>query len=79
MFNAYYKYRHLHELMAVLELAMRKVSPARAGRLLEAFLLIDAVCESGLARSDAVQLNVLKTEVRERVREAYRQDDSLYG
>lgn len=77
MFRAYYKYRLLHELMAVLELAMQKVSVPHARPLQEAFLLIDNVCESGLALSDAVQLNVLKTEVFGRVRQAYIEENPL--
>ena len=58
MFNAYYKYRLLHELMAGLESAMQKVSARHAQRLQESFLLIDAACESGQALSDTFQVNV---------------------
>jgi len=61
MFDAYRRYRALHELLALLELAIDKVSVREALPLRELSQSIDALCESGVAETLAI--DVLRKEV----------------
>ena len=70
MFNAYYRYRILHELMALLEVAAQSLMPREALRLRELRQSIDELCESGVAVSHNVSIEDLRKDVLSRVREA---------
>jgi len=56
MFNAYFRYRALHELMALLELAVRTTTPTDREALLAQLRRIDALCTSGQALSESVRI-----------------------
>ncbi|HTW75877.1 MAG TPA: hypothetical protein VMD56_13255 [Steroidobacteraceae bacterium] len=62
MFAAYGKYRALHELMALLETAARRVSAGDAARLRERRRLIDSLCESGAALEATVRVEAIRTD-----------------
>ena len=49
MFEAYSRYRVLHEVLVLLELAIRNALPADQVSLRERFRWIDALCDSGAA------------------------------
>lgn len=68
MFEAYRRYRSLHELLVLLDAAMLHTSAARAPGLQELRQLIDEICESGAAASTTVDMATLKNEVLKRVR-----------
>jgi hypothetical protein len=72
MFAAYSRYRALHELMALLELALAKVPPLEASDLREARQLIDELCDSKAALREALSLDELRRDVLNRVRRALR-------
>jgi hypothetical protein len=63
MFEAYFRYRALHELMAVLELAMPKASPPDAKRLRDLLQTIDDLCETGAALAESVRIGQLRRHV----------------
>lgn len=78
MFDAYSRYRALHELMLILEVAIE--SPACAGarvssrdavRLRELQRFIDDLCESGAAMADTLPIHELRKDVLSRVRAAF--------
>ena len=68
MFDAYRKYRSLHELMALLETAIERAAAHAAPDLQALRQLIDDLCESGAAASTAVNIATLRQEVLNRVR-----------
>lgn len=70
MFNAYSRYRTLHELMALLEMAILKVSPRETLQLEENRRFIDELCESGAALAQTVRVDELRKDVLNRVRDA---------
>jgi len=70
MFEAYRRYRALHELLALLEVAIQKVAVREARPLRELSQSIDALCESGVAAVDKVAIDVLRQDVLSRVRAA---------
>ena len=71
MFDAYSRYRVLHELMALLEVAIaRASSPDAAARLRETRQSIDELCESGAALDEALPMDELRRDVLNHVRRA---------
>lgn len=70
MFAAYSRYRELHELLALIETALARVSLHEAAALRELRQLIDALCETGAAAADTLQIDTLRKDVLHRVREA---------
>lgn len=68
MFDAYSRYRALHELMALLELAIDRMSPKDARLLIGLRDLIDDFCESGRVMEGAVPINALRRLVWTHVR-----------
>ena len=70
MFDAYYRYRALHELMAILQAAVERVSSRQVARLWEMWQLIDDLCESGAAMAETLPLDELRRDVLSRVRAA---------
>jgi hypothetical protein len=70
MFAAYSTYRALHELMAILTLALQKVPPESAVRLRERLEAIEARCNSGAARTETPSLGTLRREVLGEIRRA---------
>jgi hypothetical protein len=72
MFDAYYRYRALHELMAILEVAIERVPSREAARLREVLRFIDDACESGVALAETLPIDELRRDVLSRVRAALR-------
>lgn len=70
MFAAYSRYRSLHDLMAILELAIPRVSPSDANRLRDCIEEIDLICESGAVLGGSIRVAELRREVLSRVRVA---------
>jgi len=70
MFRAYFRYRALHELMALLELAIPQAPPSDAERLRERLQSLDTLCETGAALDDSVRIGQLRREVLLEVRRA---------
>lgn len=77
MFDAYSRYRALHELMLILEVAIEnpvnpcaRVSSRDAVRLRELRRFIDELCESGAAMADTLPIHQLRKDVLTRVRGA---------
>jgi hypothetical protein len=70
MFDAYSRYRVLHELMALLEVAIPRASLPEASRLRETLQFIDELCESEAALGAALPLDALRRDVLNRVRQA---------
>lgn len=68
MFTAYYRYRALHELMALLELAIERVSLREVPSLRHVHELIDELCESGAALAATVSIEDLRADVLNRIR-----------
>jgi hypothetical protein len=68
MFDAYRRYRSLHELMALLDAAMARATTHAAPELQALRQLIDDLCESGAAASTAINITALRHEVLNRVR-----------
>jgi hypothetical protein len=62
MFTAYSRYRSLHELMFLLELASGKASPPHAKPLWDLIEIIDGLCESGAALAGSVRISELRAE-----------------
>ena len=56
MFDAYRKYRSLHELMALLQTAIRQAATAEALELQGLCQRIDDLCESGVVEIDVATL-----------------------
>ena len=72
MFRLYPRYRGLHELMALLELAMRRLSPAAAVPLEQWLHEIEEICQSGVDAVCSVDVEALTKNVRALVREQVR-------
>jgi hypothetical protein len=72
MFRLYPRYRVLHELMALLELAMRRVPPAHVVPLEQCLREIEAVCQAGVELACSVDVEALTKNVRALVREQVR-------
>jgi hypothetical protein len=70
MFSAYYRYRILHELMALLEVALEHVPPHEAPQLRRLARHIDELCESGAAAVETFRVDPLRNEVLSRLRAA---------
>ena len=68
MFEAYRRYRALHELLALLEVAIERVPVREARPLAELSQSIDALCESGAAAVGTLAIDVLRKEVLGRLR-----------
>ena len=68
MFDAYRKYRSLHELLVLLDTAMTQTNASGTSGLQVLRQFIDALCESGAAASAAVNITALKNEVLKRLR-----------
>jgi hypothetical protein len=68
MFDAYSRYRVLHELMALLEVAIARASSSDASRLRETRQFIDGLCESEAALDEALSMDELRRDVLNRVR-----------
>jgi hypothetical protein len=68
MFTLYPRYRALHELMWLLELAIGQVTPSDAEPLLRCQRDIQDQCESGADRVETLDLNALRREVRAALR-----------
>lgn len=69
MFAAYFRYRALHELLALLEVAVEKVPAHQARSLREVSQRIDALCESGAALADTLCVDGLRKQVLGRLRD----------
>jgi len=70
MFEAYARYRTLHELLALLELASRRAADAEANALAEIAARIEELCATGGALADSVRIEPLREEVLSRARQA---------
>src|SRR5262249_34950312 len=70
MFQAYSRYRALHEVLAMLELALQYASPADQGRLRKRLQSLDSLCESGEALEGAMSPEALRGEVLAEIRAA---------
>lgn len=68
MFRAYFRYRSLHELMFLLELAIPKASPPDAKRLRDLIGTIEALCETGAALAGSVRIGELRGEALSQMR-----------
>lgn len=60
MFRAYFRYRSLHELMALLQAAISKSSPPDAQHLRRSLESIDDLCETGAALDDSVSVSAIR-------------------
>ena len=69
MFAAYSRYRALHELMALLEIAAAYAAPHETLQLQQMQQAIDALCASGAAAGDTVRVDELRKSVLNRLRE----------
>jgi hypothetical protein len=69
MFRLYACYRGLHELMALLQLAIARLSPADAAGLEHCLQDIDAICRAGPELAAAISVSVLRNKVRELLRQ----------
>jgi hypothetical protein len=63
MFKLYPKYRTLHELMALLDMAIRRVPQIDAVPLLQCLHEIERICQAGAALPDAHGMSALRQEV----------------
>jgi hypothetical protein len=72
MFSLYARYRVLHELMALLALAMRWVPPADAIPLEQCRRNIESICQAGVDPACSVDVEALSKNVRALVREQVR-------
>lgn len=70
MFHAYQRYRALHELLAMLKLAMESPLSAADTHLKALFQSLESLCESGEALSAAVSLDTLRRDVLRQIRES---------
>ncbi len=79
MFAAYSTYRALHELMALLTLALQKIPPSEAAHLRTRLAGLEAVGDSQATASETVRLHSLRRDVLREIREVMRyhaSDDS---
>ena len=72
MFSLYARYRVLHELLALLALAMRWVRPADASPLEQCLRNIESICQAGVDPACSVDVEALSKNVRALVREQVR-------
>lgn len=70
MFQAYSLYRALHELLAMLELAVARAAPEARWRLQQRLTWLDGICESGDALSGVAAPDSLRVEVLAEIRAA---------
>jgi len=70
MFQAYSRYRGLHELLALLDLALAHVAPGARARLQQRLEWLEALCESGEALHCALTPESLRGDVLAEIREA---------
>ena len=68
MFAAYQRYRALHELLALLELAIQRATETDADWLRERYRYLDALCDTGDALGSDVPVETLRRETLARVR-----------
>ena len=68
MFEAYFRYRALHELMALLELTIPKASLHDAKGLRDQLQVIDELCESGAALAESVRIGQIRRQVLSQLR-----------
>ena len=64
MFRAYGRYRALHELMALLQLAIARVPAADATALKRCLQELDAICRAGPELALSVSLSAVRNTVR---------------
>jgi hypothetical protein len=74
IFQAYSRYRALHELLAMLELALERAPAAQRAQLERRLRALDAWCDSGEALTSAVVPERLRAEVLAQIRQALRED-----
>jgi hypothetical protein len=72
MFKAYHRYRALHELMALLDVAIARALPGDAERLQECLHFVRSLCDSRAALDEAVRVSDVRDEVLRQVRLAMR-------
>lgn len=72
MFEAYHRYRALHELMVLLETAVAQVARPDAIRLTNLSQFIDQLCESGAALDRKVRIGELRRDVLAHIHDALR-------
>jgi hypothetical protein len=72
MFDAYSKYRVLHEVLVLLELAIRNALPTDQMSLQDRFRSVDALCDSGAALGHSVRVGEIRAQALEHVRAAMR-------
>jgi len=72
MFSLYTRYRLLHELMALLELAMGRVPAAEAAPLEQCLRKIEGICQAGVEAACGIDVEALSSTVRALVREQVR-------
>jgi hypothetical protein len=72
MFRLYACYRVLHELMALLELAMRRVPRADAVPLEQCLRKIEGICQAGVDLDCGIEVDALSKSVRALVRQQAR-------
>lgn len=70
LFEAYCLYRALHELLAMLELALPHAAPAARRRLQQRLTWLDELCESGEALTAAIVPEALRIQVLAEIRGA---------
>ncbi len=63
MFRLYLKYRALHELMALLDMAIRRVPQTEAAPLVQCLRDIERICEAGTQLPDACGVSALRRKV----------------
>jgi hypothetical protein len=72
MFSLYARYRVLHELMALLELAIQQVRPADAVPLEQCLRRIEGICQAGADCACGIDVAALNKNVRALIREQVR-------
>jgi hypothetical protein len=70
MFEAYLRYRSLHELLVLLGLAIERAPPFAAAPLRELQEVIEHLCESGAAMSKALSIEAVRAQAWKLIREA---------
>jgi hypothetical protein len=68
MFRLYARYRVLHELRALLELALQRVAPVNAGQLEECRRRLEGICQAGADPACNIDLEALRKSVRTLIR-----------
>lgn len=63
IFQAYFRYRALHELMAALAIAIPKAPASDAKRLRDRLQSIDDLCETGAPLTESVHIGEIRQEV----------------